>query len=445
MRVRFAPSPTGYLHIGGARTALFNYLYAKSTGGKLLLRIDDTDPVRSKKEFEEDIILQLKVLGINWDEGPDIEIKNSQGKVQSYRQSERLKLYQAVAEKLLSQGSAYIDPDDQSIRLKYQQDEVTFNDKIYGTVSFPVPSLGPEPVIMKADGRATYHLGSVVDDLDMEISDVIRGQDHLTNTAKHVLILNALGEKLPNFAHLPLILGSDGSKLSKRAEKDPVLVRDFIKQGYLPEAINNFLALLGWSHPENKETFTIDEAAQVFSLDRIHKAGAIFDRNKLNWFNEKYFKSADTSKIYSYLKTYESNNELKLKDFTDEEIKTFQTEYNSISEIGTFFDEIFNEDFTTDPEKINEIEGDNGEKKELLKTFYNFIKDLPTEDGSSCYSKEQFTKICNNIKNNLKLSPKLLWQTLRTAIIGRPSGPDLKSIIPLIKRDILIHRISKHI
>ena len=445
MRVRFAPSPTGYLHIGGARTALFNYLYAKSTGGKLLLRIDDTDPVRSKKEFEEDIILQLKVLGINWDEGPDIEIKNSQGKVQSYRQSERLKLYQAVAEKLLSQGSAYIDPDDQSIRLKYQQDEVTFNDKIYGTVSFPVPSLGPEPVIMKADGRATYHLGSVVDDLDMEISDVIRGQDHLTNTAKHVLILNALGEKLPNFAHLPLILGSDGSKLSKRAEKDPVLVRDFIKQGYLPEAINNFLALLGWSHPENKETFTIDEAAQVFSLDRIHKAGAIFDRNKLNWFNEKYFKSADTSKIYSYLKSYESNNELKLKDFTDEEIKTFQTEYNSISEIGTFFDEIFNEDFTTDPEKINEIEGDNGEKKELLKTFYNFIKDLPTEDGSSCYSKEQFTKICNTIKNSLKLSPKLLWQTLRTAIIGRPSGPDLKSIIPLIKRDILIHRISKHI
>ena len=258
MRVRFAPSPTGYLHIGGARTALYNFFLAKRSGGQFILRIDDTDTERSLVEYEEDIIRSLRWLGIIWDEGP--EMPGASGR---FRQSDNTENYLEVAQRLLASGRAFCDPEG-VIRLRYGGQKVIVRDEVCGVCEFQTQALGSEPGLIRSDGSPTYHLASVVDDIEMGITHIIRGQDHLTNTAKHQLMFDALGVSAPRFIHLPLIMGEDGSKLSKRNTEGSVLLKDFRAQGYLPEAVVNYLALLGWSHPEGVEQFSIGEVSNSF-------------------------------------------------------------------------------------------------------------------------------------------------------------------------------------
>jgi len=265
VRVRFAPSPTGKLHIGGARTALFNYLLAKNSGGKFLLRIDDTDLARSTKENEEDILNSLKWLGLNWDEGPDTD--------QKFYQTNRLERHVEVANQLLENGKAYKDHEG-VVRIKYPEGNITVDDLILGPCSFETEDLGPDPVILRSDGRPTYHLASCVDDADFKITHIIRGQDHLTNTTKHIVLFDAMEVEQPKFAHLPLILGTDGSKMSKRNTESFTTVKQFMDHGYIPEALNNFLMLLGWSHPDESETLSMDDATKHFSLDRLNQTPA---------------------------------------------------------------------------------------------------------------------------------------------------------------------------
>lgn len=273
--VRFAPSPTGVLHVGGARTALFNYLYARQQGGKLILRIEDTDRDRSRPEFERDIIASLNWLGLTYDE--------------FYRQSERGEIYKKRLEQLLATGRAYwVDEEKgRAIRFKNSGQQITFRDEIRGEITFDTAELG-DFVIAKSLDEPLYHFAVVVDDFELGITHIIRGEDHISNTPRQILIGEALKAPRPVYAHIPLILAPDRSKLSKR--HGAVATSDYRTQGYLPEALVNYLALLGWNPGTDQEFFSLTELIKIFDLTKIQKGGAIFDLDRLKWFNREYLK-----------------------------------------------------------------------------------------------------------------------------------------------------------
>jgi glutamyl-tRNA synthetase len=285
IRVRFAPSPTGYLHIGGARTALFNWLFARHSGGTFILRIEDTDIQRSTEESADAIVESLRWLGLDWDEGPLF-------------QSQRSTLYEPQARRLVDEGRAYCSDEKKGVRpaviLKAPEERIVVEDMIHGTVSFE-PEVVGELVLMKSDGTPTYNFACVVDDADMGITHIIRGDDHLSNTPKQLMIYHALGLAPPLFAHVPLIMGPDGKRLSKR--HGATAVGQFRDDGILPEALVNFLALLGWSPGDDREMMSLQELIASFSLDRISSKSAVFDTKKLLWLNMQYLKTKSAGEI----------------------------------------------------------------------------------------------------------------------------------------------------
>jgi nondiscriminating glutamyl-tRNA synthetase len=440
VRVRFAPSPTGFLHVGGVRTALYNYVFAKKNGGDFILRIEDTDEQRSAPEFEADIISQLKWLGMTWDEGPDVG-----GPCAPYRQKERALSHKDAAEKMLASGTAFKDPDG-SIRLKYTRHEIVVDDLICGRCVYAQNALGPEPVLLRADGTPTFHLAVVVDDLEMGITHIIRGQDHLTNSAKHILIFEALGGEVPKFAHLPLALGTDGTKLSKRNSGGMVLVKEFKEQGYLPEALINFLALLGWSHPDSKEEFSLEEMVEVFDLEKVHRSAAIFDLQKLDWLNGKYIRALDEQVLVDhslqYLGTYKETIEKRGMAFWKKALCALRDGISRLDEVPELARLISEEDLVLNEEAKEAL--NVSEFKEALgftvKNWQSALQELATDDGADCYTEEQFSKMLNNLKKEFAGNKKFLFQSLRLAITGSLHGFELKILVPLIKRDILVTR-----
>lgn len=282
VKVRFAPSPTGNLHIGGARTALFNYMYAQSQQGKFVLRIEDTDRTRSKQEYVDEIIDSMKWLGFKWDE--------------LYFQSQRFDIYRQYADKLLAEGKAY--KDGEAVILKIPQQEVILYDLIRDKIVFDTATI-KDQVLMKSDGSPTYSFACVVDDALMEITCVIRGEDHISNTPKQLLIYQALEFKPPKFAHLPLILDDERARMSKRA--GAVAVSDYRKDGFLPQAIVNYLMLLGWSPGNNQEVVSFESALKKFSIKKINKTGAVFSLEKLRWINSQYLKQMDSQQLVELL------------------------------------------------------------------------------------------------------------------------------------------------
>ncbi|KKT14489.1 MAG: Glutamate-tRNA ligase [Parcubacteria group bacterium GW2011_GWC1_43_30] len=270
---RFPPSPTGNFHVGSARTALFNFLFARKNNGKFILRIEDTDKARSKKEFEDDIFESLEWLGLKYDE--------------FYRQSDRGKIYRTYIEKILDDGSIYED-EDKIIRFKNPNKKVKFNDLVRGEIEFDTTEL-KDFIIAKSVDEPLYHLAVVIDDFESNITHVIRGEDHISNTPRQILIQEAIGAPRPIYAHLPLILAPDRSKLSKRKHGESVSLNYYRDKGYSPEAMINYLALLGWNPGTEQEIFTLDELINVFDFSRVHKGGAIFDEKKLAWVNRKHF------------------------------------------------------------------------------------------------------------------------------------------------------------
>jgi glutamyl-tRNA synthetase len=277
-RLRFAPSPTGYLHVGGARTALFNWLYVRRHGGVFVLRIEDTDVERSSSEMVTGILDGLRWLGLDWDEGPDVG-----GPHAPYFQSERLEKYQAAAERLLAAGTAF--RDEGAIRFKVPTGKTSFPDLVHGRIEFDNEHI-ESFVILRSDSHPTYHLSVVVDDIDMQVTHVIRGDDHISNTPKQVLLYQAFGAATPAFAHVPLIMGADKKRLSKRHGATSVM--EYEKQGYLPEAMFNFLALLGWGTGSDDELFTRQELIERFTLEGISGGNAVFNTEKLDWFNHQH-------------------------------------------------------------------------------------------------------------------------------------------------------------
>ena len=340
IRVRIAPSPTGPLHIGTARTALFNALYARHTGGTFILRLEDTDVARSTVAFEADILQGLHWLGIAWDEGPDTTGGDDSGPYGPYRQMQRLERYAAAAADLLARDLAYpcfCTPDELEadrrtqeaaklppkyvgrcatltpevrearaaegrtpvIRFRVRPGIVGFNDAVRGRVEFDTSNLGGDFVVLRGDGTPLYHFTVVVDDAAMRISHVIRGEDHLSNTPKHILLFRAFGYPEPVFAHLPLILNPDRTKMSKR--KSQTAISDYIAQGFIREALVNYLALLGWSTGTEEEILTFDEIAQRFDLDHVQKGGAVFDRERLEWLNGQWIRRLDDDDLVARL------------------------------------------------------------------------------------------------------------------------------------------------
>jgi glutamyl-tRNA synthetase len=328
-RVRIAPSPTGPLHIGTARTALFNYLYARRTGGAFILRLEDTDVARSTVAFEADIIDNLHWLGIDWDEGPDSAGGTDHGPFAPYRQMQRLDRYTAAAEDLLARDLAYpcyctpeeLDADRKAqeaaheapryvgrcglltaderaareatgtkgaLRFRVKPGKVAWDDLVRGTVEIDTANLGGDFVIVRSNGDPLYHFVVVVDDAAMDMTDIIRGEDHISNTPKHILLFEALGHAVPRFGHLPLILNPDRTKMSKR--KSQTAISDYRAQGYLPETMFNFLAFLGWSPGGEDEIFSHDELVARFDLERVHKGGAVFDKDRLEWLNGQWIR-----------------------------------------------------------------------------------------------------------------------------------------------------------
>ncbi|MCE0485070.1 MAG: glutamate--tRNA ligase [Methylacidiphilales bacterium] len=286
VRVRFAPSPTGMFHIGSARTALFNWLYARHTGGAFILRIEDTDAARNKPEYVEVIFQALQWLGLNWDEGPqpDGTVKGDKG---PYFQSQRASIYKSYVDRLLAEGKAY--ESDGAIKFHTPKTPAIVHDLICGDIQFDRTN-EPDLVIQRKDGSPVFHLVNVVDDLEMGITHVIRGEDHLSNTQKHLALIEAFGAKPPHYAHIPLILNPNGSKMSKRDEG--ASIADYRNQGYLPEAVRNYLCLLGWSPKDNREVIAIDEVVAKFDLPQVNRSNAHFDLNKLFWINGEYFRAA---------------------------------------------------------------------------------------------------------------------------------------------------------
>jgi glutamyl-tRNA synthetase len=277
-RVRFAPSPTGYLHVGGARTALFNWLFARRHGGTFVLRIEDTDAERSSWEMVAGIVDGLRWLGLDWDEGPDVG-----GPHAPYFQSQRTELYRKHVQALVLDGKAY--HDEGAVRFKVPTGQTRFHDLVHGAIEFENEHI-ENFVILRSDGLPTYHLSVVVDDIDMAITHVVRGDDHISNTPKQVLLYQAFGKPSPEFAHVPLIMGPDKKRLSKR--HGATSVTEYERFGYLPEAMVNFLALLGWSPGGDREVLSRDELKQLFTLEGISGGNAVFNSEKLDWFNQQH-------------------------------------------------------------------------------------------------------------------------------------------------------------
>lgn len=307
-----APSPTGFLHVGTARTALFNFLFARHHGGTFIVRIEDTDKVRSKPEYETDLIDGLSWLNITWDA--------------FYRQSERTDIYRGYLERAIENGSAYLSKEESKreegvqievVRLKNPNTTITFDDLIRGEISFDTTELG-DFVIARSIDEPLYHFTVVVDDHEMEVTHVIRGEDHISNTPRHILIQQAIGAERPLYAHLPLILGKDRSKLSKR--HNVVQLSSYREQGYTPEAMNNYLAFLGWNPGTDKEVFLLDELVQIFDIAGIQKGGAIFDIEKLKWFNKEHLRSLDDESFYQIILERLPNETTQLPQFSEQRL-----------------------------------------------------------------------------------------------------------------------------
>jgi glutamyl-tRNA synthetase len=414
-RLRFAPSPTGYLHVGGARTALFNWLYARRHGGTFILRIEDTDVERSQAEMVTGILDGLRWLGIDWDEGPDVG-----GPHAPYFQSERVDRYRAAAKQLLDSGQAF--EDGGAIRFKVPPGKTTFTDSVHGPIEFDNEHI-ESFVILRSDTHPTYHLSVVVDDIDMAITHVVRGDDHISNTPKQVLLYNAFGKTPPAFAHVPLIMGADKQRLSKR--HGATSVTEYEKQGYIPEAMFNFLALLGWGTGSNDELFTRDELIQRFNLEGISGGNAVFNTEKLDWFNHQHLLRLSDQELVARIGVTAPSAVLALLRPRCKKLSDFHDQLRPFFEDPTSYD----------PEAVKKHLSMPGTKEHLLA-----LKDA--------YSKAEWNeaaleKTLRELADLHTVKPGMLIQATRIAMTGRMVSPGLFEMVVLIGREAAIRRLEK--
>jgi len=439
-RVRFAPSPTGYLHIGGARTALFNWLYARHTGGKFILRIEDTDAARNSQEAVEVILNGLRWLGLDWDEGPMTADATGASKGDSgpYFQSQRKDIYRERVEELLSAGMAY--EHEGAVKFKMQREPVLIKDLVVGDVVRKLTDreeVDPDFVILRSDGQPVFHLVNVIDDLEMDITHVIRGEDHLSNTAKHIALFNAFGVKPPHYAHIPLILNTDGSKMSKR-DKGASLT-SYGDEGFLPEAVVNYLCLLGWSPKDNREKMSLAETIERFDLPQILRHNARFDYEKLLWLQGEYARELPADRFYelavhAFAKAGIDTNKFPLA-YVKAALDTCKGKFKLFSELPAYAGFYFRDEIVYDAEAT---------KKDFVPENKARLEKL----------RDAFTKldsfIAANIEAALKETAKelgvkagVLVHPTRLALTGNTSGPSLYHLLEVLGKDKVMLRIEQ--
>jgi glutamyl-tRNA synthetase len=439
VRVRFAPSPTGFLHIGGARTALFNWLYAKHTGGTFVLRIEDTDVARNSQEAVEVILDGLRWLGLIWDEGPvtgDIT-GPSKGDRGPYFQSQRRDNYQRRVEALLSRGLAY--EADGAVKFKMQREPIVIPDLVVGNVTRELTDremLDPDFVIVRSDGQPVFHLVNVVDDLDMGITHVIRGEDHLTNTAKHIALFRAFGVEPPNYAHIPLILNIDGTKMSKR-DKGASL-STYLDEGYAPEAVVNYLCLLGWSPKNNREKVSTDEVIQLFDLPQILRHNARFDINKLHWLNGEYIRSMAGERFYELAVHALARVGIKVDAFPPSYVKaaldTCREKVKLFTEVQNFTAFYFTDEVQYSPETIKEFAGESTPRLLRLRDAFAALSSftVPSLEGA-----------LKQVAGELGIKSGLLVHPVRMACTGSAIGPSLYHLLEVLGKERVLARIDR--
>ncbi len=480
-RLRFAPSPTGPLHIGGARSALFNYLLAKKHQGTFIVRVEDTDLERSSKESEENIKNSLKWLGMDWDEGIDVG-----GDYGPYRQMERLDIYQAAIDKLLAEGKAYycfcseeelaaekeaqqakgetpkysgkcrdLTPEQRQelldqgmkpvIRFRVpEHEQVVINDLVRGEVTFDTDGIG-DFIIVKSDGIPVYNFAVVLDDVTMKVSHVIRGEEHLSNTPRQAVIYDALGYERPQFAHISLILGRDNegklTKMSKRHGSTSVVA--YQEMGFLPEAIVNFLALLGWAPEGEEELFTLEELTEQFSLERVSKSPAVFDMEKLKWINGMYIRKASAERLLEYGLPY-----LKKAGYVDAEptveqmiwammtIDALKNYISCFSELPAIIDQYRGKVIYRD-EIIDEIKAN----KEIIVMVMTAMKEKLEKVNT--INSDTYQQILKEIRKETGYKGRNLFHSIRVAKTGEDHGPDLDKLAIVMGRDLMLERTNE--
>jgi|TARA_B000000475_G_scaffold25310_1_gene19822 glutamyl-tRNA synthetase len=433
MKLRIAPSPTGQLHIGNARTALFNWLYAKANNGTFLVRIDDTDTERSTKEFQKDITENLKWLGLHWDEG--IEVGGSHD---SYKQSSRFDRYQEVAENLLSRNLAY--EDDGAIRFKVPNDgSIEFKDYIRGDMLFNLSDV-EDFVILRSDKSPTYHLASTVDDIDYGITIIARGEDILSSTPKHIMLMKAMDASLPDFCHLPLLFGPDGKKLSKR--HGDTSVEAFKNKGILSEAMFNYLCLLGWSPGNDLEQFDINTAISKFDLKNVLPNSAIFDEKKLLWLNGLYIRSTDIEDFQSTALS-QIENDIQRSLF-DEEKSRLLNIFPSVQErIETLADLTQQVMFLIDePFVVDELDWQDVNNEEAQKYLFLLREEFINLDN---FSLDSIEIVMRKTLEEINVKTKIGFQAARVSITGTKISPPLFESIFALGREAVIARLAESI
>ncbi len=473
IRVRMAPSPTGYLHIGGARTALFNWLFAKHHNGTFILRIDDTDAARSTDESMHEIYEALKWLGIDWDE--------------HYVQSERRSIYDGYVQRLLESGNAYhcyCTPEEleairtqaradkqarsydgrcqhltseavqrfiaegrkPTVRIKMPDRPIRVDDIVLGSRNIDPATLEDE-VIVRSNGMPNYNLTSIIDDAEMRITHIIRGTEHLNNTPKQIAIANALDLKVPQFAHIPLVLDSGGRKMSKRHHGDLVAVNRYREQGYLPEAMLNFVVRLGWSYDDKQEIFSVQELIEKFDLARIGKSGSVFDIKKLEWLNSHYINQLDiparTDTVILFWQKEGLLNSTEDRSWLESIVEAVGERLTTLQDIIPQTRYFFTDEFEYDPKAVKKWWGGSVEKKEKTREILTSISQILEE--TSTFDIETVEAAIWKYTDEHDIKRVAAMQALRIALTGTSFGPSLFDIVVLLGRDEVLKRIPQAI
>ncbi len=433
MRTRFAPSPTGYLHVGGARTALFNWLYARKHGGAFILRVEDTDEARNTEEARKAIFDGMEYLRLDWDEGPQAD-GDTVGDCGPYYQSQRNELYDKWFDKLKADDRVY--EDDGAWRFKFARKPITMQDLICGevTIDYRDESNTPDMVVKRSDGSYVFHFVNVVDDLEMKVSHVLRGEDHLMNTPKHLQLFDAFGVEPPKYGHIPLILNMDGSKMSKR--DTGAAVGGYADDGYLPEAVFNFLALLGWSPKDESEIMPMSEIIERFSLEGVNRSPAKFDSEKCAWINQQHLMQMDSADFANAAAPYVKQAGYELPENYTAIAASVQEKVKLLAEVPTAIAFFIKPEFDYDETTLEKVRA-NDAAKGLLEKLAEAFKSV--DDWTMAKETIGTTAKANGAK------PGQLMFPTRLALSGQPGGPDLGAILEILGKDESIRRIQRTI
>jgi glutamyl-tRNA synthetase len=439
VRVRFAPSPTGFLHIGGARTALFNWLYARHTGGTFILRVEDTDDARNTAEATEVILGGLRWLGLDWDEGPTTgdPAGASKGNHGPYFQSQRGDIYRARVEELKNKGRAY--EADGAVKFKMDRQPIVIPDLIVGDVTRELTDreqADPDFVIIRSDGQPVFHFVNVVDDLEMQITHVIRGEDHLTNTAKHIALFRAFGVEPPKYAHIPLILNPDGTKMSKR--DSGASLQTYLEDGCVPEAVVNYLCLLGWSPKENREKLPIAEIIQLFDLPQVLRHNARFDIDKLHWLDGEYLREMNDERFRELGTEALRRAGYDLNKYSAEYVAaalaTCKGKVKRFGELGPYAGFYFTNEVKIDPAlAAKEFTAENKARLQKLRDGFAQLEEF------NAAGIEQTLK---TIAKELSVKAGVLVHPTRLACTGAAAGPSLYHLIEVLGKKTVLERID---